>query len=1011
MNSRRLLTVWVLVLLVATLWGTTHAQAQTDCPYAKFKLDTEQTVDVNAICNAAQPWSQQGIQIFIFLTDYQPQSEDDWFARLDQAEVEAGLRDPNATDSLNKNTLAFEASTATDLSWAYTLTYGELLYDTPLDKDEAALFRVKNQMRTAIAAGDPTAAFVGALETAYEINYPDSAPTTESTVVPEPTAPPTETDASFPLAQIALIGLGAAGLGIGGYGLTVKVVKPAHERAQARKALQDHLETLQTRTANLLNACYQLLDGETPEDTVLYQLFSSYGGESYKDLHGQVYEGLRRSQSALDDAFDLHQKLIDPAVQATRTLEQQVKDWEMLYLTLVGNSEPVLALSDDELRTLLDPLLSLEREAPDVQLAQQLDELRQELSGGLPLKVELQRVDPAQTDAQGILGYVDQVKSQTARLRAARDQAPQRLDQAREQRQTLEKAVPDPFVMTEKELLTGIDRRLKQAEADLEAGLFLRVLRHTEQIQHDAETVRGLIAAVDAHKQRQAQVTTLTEQGYRPENLETNQQEIETDLQTIRQALAKGDYAAALPWIEEFMTDSERTLADARAWQLLHKQNGQALAQIDQELARVTAYRQKKVAPAWQALQDYAQGNWQDVGAGLNQAQETLAQLRGARREQIEQMNDLQTQQFTQAEQALTQAGADLAQVKGHLEAVVNRLGEVQAAQAHIQEGLRLTTADLQKATALRDKEDVKIGPQVDQQIAQAQMRLDEAQQLAQDQNFIAATAAQTAARELATAAHATASAQVQEINTLQSQMEKLSQTVNREVQQSQAAAQALPAPAQQPGTLKLTRQAATQFSQAKQAHAAASVMEDQALTDALRVAVTAYRDANELATRALKQIAADRQAYDQAFKQAQAARRAARVAIQEAERHVGHRDARGAGRHALERAQRTLAQQSLTQGASQAALIRVLQQAQQARQDAEQAAQQARHQIKATQAEHRRKQQRDHWQRPISIGSAPRPRPSGGSSHRPSSQGSSHRSSSRGTSRRSSSRGSSRRK
>jgi hypothetical protein len=251
----------------------------------------------------------------------------------------------------------------------------------------------------------------------------------------------------------------------------------------------------------------------------------------------------------------------------------------------------------------------------------------------------------------------------------------------------------------------------------------------------------------------------------------------------------------------------------------------------------------------------------------------------------------------------------------------------------------------------------------------------------------------------------------MQEINTLQLEVEKLHQAANQEVQQSQAAIQALPAPAQQPGTLKLTRQAATRLSQARQTHAAASGLEDQTLADALRAAVAAYRDADELATRALKQIAADRQAYDRAFKQAQATRRAARVAIREAERQVKDRDARGAGKHALERARRTLAQQSLAQGLSHAALVRVLQQAQQAKRDAEQAASQARRQIEAARAERRRRQQREQWQRPTSVGSAPRPRPSGGSFRRSSSRGSSRRSSSRGTSRRSSSRGSSRRR
>ena len=237
-------------------------------------------------------------------------------------------------------------------------------------------------------------------------------PQAEQTPISLPTAQPpqpTQSSAPFPWGQVLVGILGAGALGFGGYKLTTWAIH--------RIELKRHLKVLRARTSNLLNACEPLLSGKTPEKTVLYQLFSGYRGEQNAHLRDDVYEWLRRSQAALDDVFDLRRKLVDSKVQGRRSLEQQVYDWEMLYVTLVGNNERILSLTNDELRTLLDPVLVLDREKADVQLTRQLDDIRRELAGGMPLKVELMIVDPTQTDAEGILGYLDLVKARIAYVR------------------------------------------------------------------------------------------------------------------------------------------------------------------------------------------------------------------------------------------------------------------------------------------------------------------------------------------------------------------------------------------------------------------------------------------------------------------------------------------------------------------------------------------------------------------------------------------------------------------
>jgi DNA repair exonuclease SbcCD ATPase subunit len=766
--------------------------------------------------------------------------------------------------------------------------------------------------------------------------------------------------------------------------LTPRVISPAIQRTRRRMRLKRQLGNLQARTSNLLTACDQLLKGETPEETVLYQLFSAYGGGHYDDIHNDVHEWLRRSQEALNDAFDLRQKLLDPVVQEKRPLEQIVQDWEMLYVTFVGNSERILTLTDDELRTLLDPMLVLDREATDVQLAEQLDSIRRELTG-MPLKVELMTIDPAQTDAEGILGYVDQVKAQLARLQEAQREAP---------------------------------GRLAQADASLKQGLFLRVMEQTADILRDIETVKAFVGAMGDHDQRQIEIDAITAQGYRPAHLPDDLKEVKVDIQAITQAVTAGDYVEAETWIEELNTDSQRALTDAQEWPALQKQNAAALRRLRDEVARIEQYQVDEAAPAWQTLQTYPEGNWEDVAGDMNQATQTLQSLHDDQVGQIERLNNLEEQKFAETEQTLTQAAADLAQAEQQLQAVVNRLAEVEAAEAHIQEALRLTETDLAQAEALRDQEDVKIGPEVDQQTKKAEHQLAEAQRLMEAREFIAATDAQSEARQLATAAYAAASEQVQEINALQTELETTARSVSGKVGQCKTQAEALSAAAKTAKTNQLVQQLADGFSKAQQARAASTGLEDRALAKALRAAIAAYDKVSQQADQSLQQIAADRDKYERYRSAALRAVGAAQAAIQKAERAVRDPDASGAGQHALQRA-RTALPKAPTSDVPKQALTRLRKKAEETQRYAEQAEHQARQKIRAAQArrDRQRRQAQRRRQRTIALPKRPSSkvsskRPSSrGASRRPSSRGESRRSSSRGESKRPSSRGSSRRR
>ena len=1020
MNCGRAISALVTLAMVVAFLTSISVFAQPACPYADIRLDSAQAVDVGAVCDAARPWADDGFRVFVLLTDYRPGSKDEWFDYLDQAEIEVGIR--GADDYYDPNALAFEASTATDLMWAYSVTYGENLYETPLDEDDRALAQIETQMREAIAEGDPTGAFVQALNTAYEVNNSLEF----ETVVP--TATPTATPTPSPWIKVAVYGLVgvvvAAVFIAGGVALVFLVILPAIQRSRQRKDLERHREALMSRTSNLLLACDQLLHGDTPEETVLYQLFSVYGGEHYKSVLRMVQEWLRGSQEALRDAFDVRLILNSHTAEEV-PLEQQVRDWEMLYVTLTGNSERILELNDEELRTLLDPMLTLDREAPDVQLAEQLDGIRDRLVG-MPLKVEFREIDPTEVDAEGILGYIDQVKEQISRLQEAQHDAPQRLTEAQERRREVGKNLSSPFALTEKQLLNKIDRRLKRARANLEKELFLRVVRQANDVLRDIETVGLFLATVAEHERRRSDVDAITGQGYRPGHLQGDLREVTSDVEVVVQQFAAGDYHEAVRGIEELDADSRRALAGAEAWQALQGENIDGMRRLREEVERLVAYRKKEVLPAWASLQDYPQGNWAEAGDEMAAAERTLASVRATGIAQIEDLNGLERQDFDGAERALIQTSASLVEAEGQFQAVLNCLSEVRAAEDHADATLRQAEADLERVEAFRDREDAKIDAEVDQQIIKARSQLSRAQAFIAAREFILVMEAQAETLRLASVAHDAASEQVQTIDALQAALLKMARSVAGKVGQCKSRVIALPAGAQKASTQKLVGQAANDLSKAKQERAACAGLEDRDLTEALRGAVDAYEQADNQADRALEQIGADESKYARSLESAKQAVRSARTAIRTAERCV--RGVLGHGGRALRRAREALPDAPVG-NESESRLARIREQAEGARTFARQAESQAR--AKTFVSRPRQTQtSRPEWSTSRPTASRPRPssrRPSSSykrpSSSRPtqrrptassrrstssSSRGSSTRSSSGGTSRRSSSRGSS---
>lgn len=997
---RRLTFLALLVFALLLLARTTAAQSP--CAHVDFRIDSALPVDRAAVCTAAEPWAERGINTFVYLTDADPGSEDAWFELLDQIEAEAGLRELGGGDVFDRTTLALEATTGSNAPWAQTITYGEALFGTDIDSDAAAN-QIKNALRQNLQEGDATAAFVSAITTAYEINYPPPSPLATGVTV-----------------ALLVVGVLAVG-GVVAVLLYRPVIRPALERRQRERQLATQLEVVQQSVANLLLACERLLGGETPTGTVLYQLFQAYGGEHYPERAEQVREWLRRSQAALSDAFDLRRSLLDEEVRQKQSLAEQVHNWEMIYLTLVGSSPRIRSLTNAELQDLLDPMIILEREAQDVQLAQQLDDIRRQIKG-MPLKIDLMEVDPEKVDRDGILGTIDQVEAQIGALMAAQQEAPGAVEQAKRGRLAAEEEADQarPFGMTGSQILAGIDARLTQAENELQDRVFLSALETAASVQRDLEIVEDLSATAADHAARQEKIAAITAAGFRPAQLPSDTQEMASDIDNIVSHVTAGDYLTADQWLDELDADGDRAVAHAQAWQERHGFNEESLRLMRERLATVAAYLDAQTEPAWQALQAYPPGNWNDITASLEAERALLRELREERLPELARLNSLDVQKIPAAEAGLAEAGKDLVGLERRLEALVNRLAEIETAAANLAAGLEAAQSELDKAIAFRNAQDPKIGPDVDAQLAEATDALETARQQQRAREFIAAMRAQTRARQLTAEAQSAASEQVARIDALQAELGEVSTQAEQQARRTLALGEQLSALALTGETAALLRQVNNHLSTARQAQAQTMSLEDAALAEALATAVGAFKQARAVGQDAEQQANADHRAYQSLRREAEDAVQEAERAIYTAQRQVNHPDAGDSGAPALQRAEYTLPQKATLANASKEELKRIANDARLAAQYAREAERKAEQSITfrrmqraaawaifAAPRHHRPSRPRSGgWTGGWSIPSSG-PRTSNRSASRGSSWGMSRRSSSGGASRRSSAGGS----
>ncbi|NJL85314.1 MAG: hypothetical protein HC886_04020 [Leptolyngbyaceae cyanobacterium SM1_1_3] len=700
----------VLAIALLNLGHLSHTQAQT-CPYAQIRVEAAVTIDHNAVCAAAQPWFQAGFQVLVYLSDRRPASAQSWSALLRLVEAETQLRTATQ-NSLNPDAIAFAITLAADLPYSATITYGAQLANTPVDSPR--LEAARQAMRQQLPA-NPTAALTTGLSQTYKLmtDVPPSAVAN----LPQQTMPQTAMAAEAGLLTLLLGGV----LIVGG---TVAGALVIWRRRQQQQQ-QARLAVLQSRSANLLMGCEQLLTGNSPEVTLIYQHFVEAGGLKYAPLTQQVIIWLKAARVQLDQAFQLHHQLVNTAPSAN-ALRRSLRSWEMLYLTLIGSGDRTLSLSNEELQTLLQTQSGLTTQS----VLQ---------SPHLSLKLDFQQISPAQSDTEGVVSYLAQLRQTIERLHQAPLEAPQQLAALQQQRQVLAARLSPTLRLKVTEALQNFDQRLQQAANYLGQDLALSALEVCQQAAQASQTLTLIWQALSQHDQQQAEIRAGIAQGYRPPQLPGQQQRVHQLIEKIRFNLPQENYPEIMPVLPQLQQADQKALETTRTWQQRYQASAQTLTQLQQALIKAETQLETQAKPDWRSLQQYPDSNWQDISETMTQADEKLWQLKSNQLPQLEHSASLAQQNLTQAEQLAAEITASLKEIEQQSQQVSDRLSCIQAAEAELGASLTYSMSCIQqvKQTCTRSLLGLIPLARPDVRLDQALSLIDSARQLGQQRQFI----------------------------------------------------------------------------------------------------------------------------------------------------------------------------------------------------------------------------------------------------------------------------------
>ncbi|HSH02894.1 MAG TPA: hypothetical protein VLL52_10280 [Anaerolineae bacterium] len=865
----------MLVVVVGVLGvGGVEGAAQVRCDVIIDTGETSVVLTAEDVCGAVEPWNRQGVRVFIYLTDFAPATEDEWFEQLDIVEIRAGIAGfENGEIGFERDVLALEASTA-DIDFATNLTYGESLWGTPIDVDEQLVAQMKSALRSGLRTGRAAVGVNEALRLGWAETFGATADGGEvsilvPTVVVTPVVDEVGTGGTDWANILSLMVMGLV-MGSGVVAVGLWWMRPRYEAWLEEREREEMLlaqrERLARTVGGLLEGLWVLLKGDEPADMVLYRLVMACGGGQSPERLADLVLIWQQSQRALTQGFVGHKALQKQLeVEDDNDLEGQVRAWELLYLVLIGSDAPELQSEKEKpLRDLLDLrgwVAPFAEETASLQI-----ELGEAEKGweGVDLLVPLQVVELDGMEDEGVLLAVEATQSAVVELAEAKALAPSLLAGAAEQGEVLKTTVTKKIFELEPEVLLAPWRaHVAAGEKELAAGRFLYAIDRAEAAEEWVAAAEQAMAVWGGYEEQLGRVMGQAKSGYRSPDFMALIGELKAGVGRVKGAWQVAALTDVVTELDILAATGERLVANMDWWVGLHGENSERLARLASETQMVIKLAQGEALGAWQKLNQYPAENWNDITQGVQGPLAVLREVAGGDLVAIKRLNGMEAQAFVEAEGRLDEAETAVADTLLALNEIIHRWQEVSTAEKTIEGGIAEAERVWREAVALRDAEDAKISPEVDEILVGVETKLGMARALAGERRFVEAVQKQVAARSEAKGALAAAEAEIAEIDALESELAVKEQEINQLVEALLAQAKGQKGVVRTNEGSALLAAAEESWAAARQGRTLISGVEDKAWQAALVKVIGLWEGVEEAVMAAKKQLEADEVSYE----------------------------------------------------------------------------------------------------------------------------------------------------
>jgi hypothetical protein len=492
---------------------------------------------------------------------------------------------------------------------------------------------------------------------------------------------------------------------------------------------------------------------------------------------------------------------------------------------------------------------------------------------------------------------------------------------------------PDAVLRPGQELVERAEALLAEhraADAIAAAGAASAVIDQLNTMLASYNDIREGISAGRAGAEK------ATRQGYR---IEAGLAAFDRAEELLRQATValERDVAQAGALLEQAEAARAEGVARGGGMPALRKANEEHLARVEQagqQLAGAIAEGRN----AFALVDEFAENTWSDIRGNGSEA-EAAANQAHALWERATQRNTMEQQDFLGAQQDLNEADKQIAFAHTLIEAILQRLKDLQAARDTARQDIASAQADIEQGWSYVHSNDPDVGKQPEQTLAQAEALIKQANaELTHSRpDWLMIVKQAREANRLADQSMANARSEVEAMNKLREQAAHAQQLATAEVQKivqfTAIHANDIPASSEQ----KLAR-LQNDVQRAYQALRAAEQAEEQARADDLREAITRYTELEGSADTLYDEIYSAFQHIEQLRQRLNTAMQSAEQAIARAERaqqfaQIGNRSS---GDEELREARATF--QSIGTPRDEAQFQRALELADQARKAAERA-------------------------------------------------------------------------